>query len=77
MKILRIGTDDQTNFPSDVRETFSCLLLHACSQKMRIYGPWVGPWDSWGGAVGLQLVELGGALGGVVVKGFGLGKIKG
>ena len=57
--------DHQTNFPTDVRETFSCLLLHAGVQKVRIYGPWVGLWDSQGGAVGLQLVELGGALGGV------------
>ena len=59
--IIRIGADHQTSSPTDAPETFSCPLLHACAQKIRILrplgaavgsrggGPWDSNWLNWAG----------------------------
>ena len=48
------------NFPTDVTKAITCLLLHACAQKVRILRPLGGAWDFSRGTVGFQLDELAG-----------------
>ena len=61
-EITRVRTDHQMNFPTDVTKAITCLLLHACAQKVRILRPLGEAWDFPRRAVGFQLDELAGGI---------------